>query len=101
MCSIPCSSSSEIVCANARAVTDTSQPRACIRRTSGAKMGTWGELVRSIQTRTGVRCYAAAEAAPRTAFTTSRCCSSASVGNIGSASPSRDAASVTGSDPSR
>src|SRR5205823_9379107 len=45
--------------------------------------------------------YAAAIAAPRTAFTTSTCCASTRVGNIGSASPSRAAASVSGNEPGR
>ena len=102
VCSIPWSSSSSSVWANARAVTETSQPRSRRRRTSGAKMTAWGELVRSIQTRTsGAPAQAAASDAARTAATTSRWAASSSVGNIGSASPSSAARSVSGRSPRR
>ncbi len=102
VCSIPWSSSSSSVWAKARAVTETSQPRSRRRRTSGAKITAWGELVRSIQTRTRAdAAYAAASAAARTAATTSRWADSSSVGNIGSARPSSAARSVSGRSPRR
>ncbi len=54
--SMPNRSSSPIVCANSRAVTVTSCPRARSRAIIGRKITTWGEFVMSIQTRTGAEC---------------------------------------------
>ena len=86
VCSMPCSSSSYSVWANAaRRHRHVPAARPHALAPAARRSSTWGELVRSIQTRTR-RCYAAAEAARARPSTTSRCCSSASVGNIGSAS---------------